>query len=275
MNSMLKTIGNTVLDKLRDLASPQILVSILVIIIAFVLWKVIRKVTRTVLEKTSKLSADKSEKMQQVSRTMLDIVKAVIIILTILLVLGINGINVGALIASLGVASAVVGLALQDYLKDIIMGIHIMTDDFFDVGDVVLYNGIYGKVEEFNLRTTKLKDIYTTNRLTVCNRNISEISRVGEMGDLYIPLPYEEPTEHINAVLTEACEEAKKLSVIHNCVYKGMQSLDDSSVSYLILYFCNPSKRPDARRAVLRTVKEHLDREGIEIPYNQLDVHEK
>ena len=274
MKKILKKVWGLTLTKLKGLASPQIILSIIVIILAFVLWKLIRKITAKLMQKT-KLPADRQEKMEQITRTALGVVRLILIVLTVLLVLGINGINVGALIASLGVASAVVGLALQDYLKDIIMGVHIMTDDFFDVGDVVYYNGIYGKVEDFNLRTTKLKDIYTLNRMTICNRNISEISRVGEMGDLYIPLPYEEPSEKIDAVLSGVCEELKKHSLIHNCVYKGMQSLDDSAVTYLILYYCNPNKRPDARRAVLRAVKNRLDCEHISIPYNQLDIHEK
>ncbi len=261
-------------ERMKFLTSPKFIISVIIILFSIILWIAIKKIYKKVLSKTN-LSADKKTKVEALSHTILGIVKTVIFVLTLLLVLGINGINVAGLVTSLGVASAVVGLALQDYLKDIIMGIHIMTDDFFDVGDVVHYGDTYGRVEEFNLKSTKIRDIYTLNLMTICNRNISEISKVGTLNSIRVPLPYDLPTEKANAVLAEASEALKKEKGINDAVYKGLQEFEDSALVYLIVYFCRPEKRPEMYRTAIRVVKAHLDQAGIEIPFNQLDIHQK
>jgi small-conductance mechanosensitive channel len=66
-------------------------------------------------------------------------------IISLLIILDINGVNISSLVAGLGVVGIIVGLALQDALKDIIMGKNIITGHFFQVGDVIKYKEITGK----------------------------------------------------------------------------------------------------------------------------------
>ncbi len=89
-------------------------------------------------------------------------------------VLQINGVNVSALVTGLGIVGIVVGFALQDVLKDFVMGNNIMLDHFFVVGDVVKYGNVTGKIVSFNIKVTHILDIDTGNFLTVSNRNISK-----------------------------------------------------------------------------------------------------
>ena len=80
-------------------------------------------------------------------RVALNVLRYLLLLVTILLILQINGINVTSLVAGLGIVSAVVGLALQDILKDVIMGLHILSGRFFSVGDAVRYGIMEGIVE--------------------------------------------------------------------------------------------------------------------------------
>ena len=116
--------------------------------------------------------------------------KGVVLILAVLVILQVNGINVTSIVASMGLASAIVGLALQDYLKDLIMGFHILTDHFFAVGDVVRYKGTEGIVISFNTKTTKIQSLDDFSVLSVSNRNIDEIAVLGDFMKINIPISY-------------------------------------------------------------------------------------
>ena len=96
----------------------------------------------------------------------------VIIVITVLLILQINGINVSSLLAGVGIMGAVIGLAIQDWLKDIIRGTSILSDNYFSVGDIIRYNGIEGKVVVIGLKTTKIQELKTGYIKSIANRKI-------------------------------------------------------------------------------------------------------
>lgn len=89
-----------------------------------------------------------------------NISKYIIVILVIFFILDLYGVNTKALVASLGVASALIGLALQDTLKDLISGIDIIMNNYFVVGDIVKYNNFSGEVIEMSLKATKIKKCF-------------------------------------------------------------------------------------------------------------------
>ena len=111
-----------------------------------------------------------------------------LLIIVSVIILQINGVNVSSIIASLGVITVIVGFAL----KDIIMGINIVMNDYFSVGDVLKINNVEGKVIEIGLKFTRMKDINNGNIFVISNRNISEALNLSEQLDIDMPLPPEE-----------------------------------------------------------------------------------
>ena len=71
-----------------------------------------------------------------------NIIKYVMLILGLLIILNIYGVDTTSIIAGLGVVGVVIGLALQDALKDIICGINIIMDNYYVVGDLVTFNSL-------------------------------------------------------------------------------------------------------------------------------------
>ena len=65
------------------------------------------------------------------------IIKYITVIVVVLAVLSLWGINVSTILAGLGITTAIIGLAFQDLAKDIIAGIAIITEDQFEIGDVI------------------------------------------------------------------------------------------------------------------------------------------
>ena len=262
-----------ILDILEKLNFSRLLLSALVIALAVILWRVARGAfDRFVIKR------GEDGRVQGVGAAVsigYDVIKWLIVFSALLTVLEINGVNVGAMVAGFGIASAIVGLAFQDLLKDVIMGVHIMADDFFRVGDVIRYGDIEGRVISYNIRTTKLQDIVTGNILTVCNRNITEIVKLSELLPLDIPLPYEEDSQRAGRVLRSVADELSDAPSIKRCDYMGTQSFADSAVLYRLHLYCAPEQKPAARRLALRLVQEALEREDMRVPYPQLDVHTK
>ena len=85
------------------------------------------------------------------------IIKYVIAVIVIILILGVYGVNTTSLIASLGVVTAIIGLAFQDTIKDFLAGVFLIFDNAYAVGDTVKINGFTGEVIALGLKTTKIR----------------------------------------------------------------------------------------------------------------------
>ena len=182
-----------------------------------------------------------------------------------------------SIIASLGVASAVIGLAFQDTLKDVISGVTIILENYFIVGDYIQYNNFIGEVISFGFKSTKVKN-FNNEILTISNRNITEIINLSQSKAsviISIPVAYEEDIEKVERVLDKIVKEIEKDKDVQasSCEYLGVSELGDSSVNYLIKFIAGHDKQWKTKRSALRIIKLMFDKEGIKIPYNQIEVH--
>lgn len=251
------------------LLSTRFYLSLAVIIVAVVFWVIFRKALKKMQDKNDKKSK-KALSLRLVAR----IIKFVIIVAATILVLQINGINVSSLVAGLGIVSVIVGFALQDILKDFIMGIYIVWDNFFTIGDVVSYGDITeGEVIGFNLKSTKIYDVNTGNTITVSNRNISEILKISTWLDIGIPASYKENLEKIRQIMNEIAERALSIEGVTDSKFLGTDEFKDSLIIYKIRVFCPADKKAPIKRAVNGLIQDVYNEHSIEIPFNQLDVH--
>ena len=148
----------------------NILSSLAIIIISFIIYKVIVYLLTRGGEKTQ-LNMFTSKKSKTYMKLLKSIIRYAFIIITALILLQVNGVNVSSLLAGVGIFSVVIGLAIQDALKDIIRGTSILSDNYFNVGDVVKYGEIEGKVVALGLKTTKIESLVDNNIISIANRN--------------------------------------------------------------------------------------------------------
>lgn len=237
------------IEIVKNFFNSNLVHSIIVIIVSFFIYKVVKHFFM-------KGNAAVAEKLNNKSKTYLrlitSIIRYVFIIITILIVLQINGINVSSMLAGVGILSAIVGLALQDALKDIIRGFSILSDEYFSVGDVVSYDGIVGKTLAIGLKTTKIKDLATNNVISIANRNIEQIQLVSEDIYINIPLSYELKVSKAEEVVAKIINEIKAGKDVKDAVYLGVNNLDDSNIKYLIKVLCDPELKLRVRRYSLR-----------------------
>lgn len=207
-----------------------------------------------------------------------NVTKYLILILAVLTILSIYGVNVRGLLAGLGIAGTILGLALQDTFKDIINGINIISENYFVVGDIVNYNGFTGEVFEFGLKTTKIKNANGEIKI-IANRNIMEINNLSqkEQNVLYnICLPYEQTVETIEKIIkADVLPQFKKIENVNpdSVQYLGVNDLADSCVKYLISFSCKRDQQWQAKRDANKIVLVEFGKHNISVPYPQLEVH--
>ena len=136
------------------------------------------------------------------------ILKYIIYIGAGLLILTVFDINPTSLIAGLGVGSAVVALAAQDFVKNLISGFSLMSDKPFLVGDWIEVGANSGTVVEISFRCTKIKtsddSIVTIQNSVLTTNNVINWSRMTKRRYLLnIKLPLETNSDQIDKVINK------------------------------------------------------------------------
>lgn len=252
-----------------DLA--RLIITVILIILMVVSMTVMRRIFNKV--KASRNFADKGRRTWIM--VLHSLIQFGILIFFILVLLDLHGVNITGFVAGLGIAGAAGALAVQDVLKDTIMGITIITDKFFSVGDVIEYNDDIGQVTEMTMRSMKYISLRDESVTTVSNHHLTQVKVTGRMRSMLVPLPYELTVADTDKFFKDLEERVAALELIEKCGYKGPNKFQDSYVEHLFLYFCDPLKVLPAKRAVTRAVIEEMEAFGIAVPFPQLDIHEK
>ena len=267
----MKTVGAYASESLGKiiewLISKEFIGSVLIIIGTALILCLVAKLTNY----SKKVISDSGVK-DTAAGIIFDTIRVGVILVAAVMLLQINGVNVTSLIAGLGVMSVVAGLALQDTLKDIIMGVHILLDHFYEVGDCVKINSYEGTVIDFNIRTTKLKSFADESIIMICNRDVDEVVRCSNWLDIDVPLDYGADVDKINAVLSATAEKIKSIPGITECKYLGTQDFLDSAITYRLRIYTSPDKKYAMRRASIQLIQKELNTNALSIPFNKLDV---
>ena len=244
------------------------------IIISFIIYSIVASIIKK-YSKSNRFESLAGKRTTTYMRLARSITRYLFILITFLIILQILEINITSIIAGVGLLGAVFGLALQDFIKDIIRGTSILSDDYFKVGDIVKYKDIEGKVLILGLKTTKIKDIKTGNTVSIANRNIDEIEVVSNLIYINVPMPYEVKVDKAEKAIDTIINKIKNIEHVEECNYKSINELADSSILYLLEIKTNAEYKRQVRRDSLKQILLGLEEHNIEVPYNQLDIHQK
>lgn len=204
-----------------------------------------------------------------------NIIQYIIAIIVIIMILNLYGVNTTSIIASLGVASLVIGLAFQDIIKDFLAGIFIIFDNEYAVGDIVEINGFKGEVIALGLKTTKIK-AYTGEVKALSNSSFTEVINFSLNHTnlvLNLPVSYDTKIDELEKVLNKLIPKIKENKNVCEVTLLGLDSFDDSCMKYAIAIECVEMTHIGVKREALKLVKNTFDKENIVIPYNRLDIH--
>lgn len=247
--------------------------SAIIIIFSLIIYRIITGFLNSKEKKNSKILSDKKNKT--FIRMLKSVVGYLLGIVTILMILQIYGVNVNSMLAGVGIASIVVGFALQDAMKDIFRGFDIISDGYYEIGDVIKYGDNVGQVISISLQTTKIQDMNTMNIVSIANRNIDQVEKVSGYVYIPVPMPYDIKLNKAESTMEEIVKKLQKRDNIASAAYQGVSDITPSSLNYQLYITCDPINELQARRDALHIIVETLEEKKIEIPHNQLDVHTK
>ncbi|WP_321971882.1 mechanosensitive ion channel family protein [Paratractidigestivibacter sp.] len=200
------------------------------------------------------------------------VAKGAVAAFAVIFVLQVNGVDVPGMIAGLGVAGIIVGFALQDLLKDLIMGTAIVWDNTFALGDVIRVGNFEGKVLSFNFKSTKVQDIRTGNVVTFCNRDVATIEVVSDWLDIDVPVAYEVEAADAREICAEVARRCERIDSVNSAEFIGTQELAASSIVYRVRLHCDPASRYAVRRAANSAAQDVFAERDLAFPYDHLDV---
>lgn len=146
--------------------------TILIIVGTFVMYRIIKEV---IIRFGQTWANNTESRVDDIVVPVVNIFGTLFLVLfSLLLTLSYWGFNITSLLVSAGVASFIIGLALQDNLSNMFSGINLIMDAPFKINDViVLANGKICKVEKFGLRATQLYDIDEQVAVFIPNKDLS------------------------------------------------------------------------------------------------------
>ncbi len=226
------------------------------------------------LDASMKKSARVSELLRQF---LVNVVNKLMWVLVGMVALQRLGVNIAPLIAGLGVTGFIVGFAFQETLGNLAAGFMIALNRPFRVGDWVDAAGINGIVQEMNMMATTLTTL-DNKKVVVPNKGIwgTPITNYTALDkrrvDLTAGISYGSNIRQAKEVLTRAV-------LAHPLVLKDpppeieVLEMAASSVNLVVRPWCKPADYWTVFFGVNQVIKETLDREGISIPFPQMDVH--
>jgi small conductance mechanosensitive channel len=227
----------------------------------------------------SKIDIKKSKGLDKRKNTIIALIKSIIkyliALIVIIMVLGVYGVNTTSLIASLGIATAIIGLAFQDTIKDFLAGVFLIFDNAYAVGDTVKINGFMGEVIALGLKTTKIRS-YTGEVMILSNSSFTEVINYNLNNTkvlIKVPVSYDMNMEKLEKVLNNIKTIIEEEKDVYSMDLLGIDEFGDSSINYAIMLECVPLTHHAIRRKLLGIIKREFDKNNIVIPYNQIDVH--
>ena len=197
-------------------------------------------------------------------------IRVILWIICLAIILDIFGIQIGPLVAGLGLFSVAVALGAQDLFKNLIAGILIIGENRFQPGDRIEVTGeLHGVVEQIGFRSTMIR-LFNTAPMVIPNKDLSDVKVINHGNMIYRRLNWT-----INLLYSTTVEELKKIcEQIESYIQKSKEFEENpsqasfakaaefgaSSIDVRILCYTRPSNLVE-----FSTTKENLMHEIMRI----------
>jgi MscS family membrane protein len=208
------------------------------------------------------------------------VAQIVMVILVLLFILDGWGVQIGPLLASLGVAGIAVAFALQSTIANIFGGISLILDKTLKKGDIVkLDGGESGTVYDVGIRSTKVKT-WNNEIVTIPNGKLVE----SNVHNVTLPDPSIRINIEFGVEYGSNIEKVKKLAIETALSCKDtlkdpaprilFLNMADSALQFKLMFWVDEiSKKWDTHQHVITNLYNNLNKKKIGIPFPQMDVH--
>jgi len=260
------------LDKLIEWGATfgiKIIAAVAILIIGRIVAKIIRKLIVKVM--------DKKEVDKTISSFTSSLTYSALLIFVILAALSQVGIQTTSFMAIIGAAGLAIGLALQGSLSNFASGFLIILFRPFKMGDYVEAGGVSGSISKISVFTTDIntvdnKKIIVPNSQimngTITNYTAEKTRRV----DLTFGVGYEADIKQVKVILNRIIAN-HKLVLKDPEPFVRLGNLNDSSIDFTVRVWVKTADYWTVYFDLTESAKEEFDKENINIPYPQMDVH--
>ena len=249
----------------------RILAAVVILAVGAVVIRLASKALAKMLEKTR--LGEKS----LVAKFLVSVAVKVAWAFLLVIVLGKLGVDVGPIIAGLGVTGFILGFAFQESLGSLAAGLMIAVNKPFKVGDFVSVAGLDGSITALDMMAVTMAT-GDNKKITIPNKQVWGAPIVN-----YSALARRRVDFAVGVSYGTDISLAKKTAIAAVSSVKGVladpapmaevKSLDDSSVALTVRAWANNADYWSVYFAGIQSIKESFDRAGVTIPFPQMDVH--
>jgi small conductance mechanosensitive channel len=199
-------------------------------------------------------------------------VKGGMIIFATIVVLKSFNVDFGTGLTGAGIIGVGLSLIFQDLCKDFFSGIFIVIEDQFAIGDHVRTGGFSGIVEDFNLRSTRVRDV-EGRLITISNsliRSVENSSSTWSQVDCTLSVSYETDLKKAMELMLESARTLKDEcpeKILDNPVMLGVDELSASGVKLRMLVKTAPLAQFGIKRELLLKIKSSFEKEKIDFAF--------
>lgn len=243
----------------------QLLVGLLVFVLGYLITRLVQHLVRQAIHNTPA--------GLNVERALSRVIGMVGVTLAALTALSTMGVDIAALIATLGLTSLAIGLALKDTIENAITGVLLLIQRPFKVGDIIKVGEVMGTVSDVAIRTTNIK---TFDGLHVLIPNRHVYNEVITNWTYYptrritttVGVAYETDLAHAYRVLSEAIAAAPGV-LADPAPLVSFEGFDDSSIRMVFRFWIEwqTTSPIEIQTTVTQALLDAARREGINIPF--------
>ena len=234
----------------------------------------------TLIKLAMEALSSRGARAQTVTELIISTIRYLAVIVAVVWGLSILGVNTTAVLAGVGIIGLILGFGAQSLIEDIITGAFIIFEGQYNIGDIIVLDDFRGIVRNIGVRTTTIED--TGGNLNVVNnsdiRNFQNRSRKSSLAICEVDVAYDTDIPEMEKLIAAALP---KMYLAHQDLYSaepqyyGIETLAESGMT---LRFAIPVKEANifrARRQFNRDIRILFDQNNVEIPFPQVDVHQR
>ncbi|MAT06729.1 MAG: mechanosensitive ion channel protein MscS [Acidimicrobiaceae bacterium] len=284
---ILDATGNRTLADVGQWFVDVPLLILVIVVVALLVNRFVRKAVHRYLRRLNRRAIAQAEddpgksarstlRMTTASTILASAASVAIFVIAGLVLLGELGISLGPLLAGAGIVGIAVAFGAQNLIRDVLGGLFVLIEDQYGVGDVIDAGRAVGRVEDFTLRVTKVRDLegtlwFVPNGLI---EDVGNLTQVWARAVLDFDVAYDADHDEAGEIIKRAAdriwqERRPNALVLEEPELWGVERLGDSAVSIRLAVKCAPADQWAVARAVRGEVKRDLDAAGIEIPFPQ------
>lgn len=249
----------------------KILIAIAVWIVSF---KIINLIFKRIARSLAKRKADAT--LSKVLVNMGRVALKILVLIGLIAYVGIQTASLSALVLAIGTG---ISLALQGTLSNFAGGVIIIIMRPFKLGDFITSNGESGTVEDIKLFYTYIttpdnKVVMIPNGTLANNVIVNFSAKDTRRVDVVMSIAYGADLSLAKRIAKEVCSNNEKIFATP-APFAEVGEYGSSSVEVYVRCWCRKEDYWDTKFYMLREIKKAYDENGIEIPFNQLDVNFK